>query len=79
MGNPYLFWLSAIIFLPVLGAVALLFVPKGKDDLMRYVTLVVTAAVLLLCVVLFLTPALGGKFDYQSERASLDYQRGIVR
>ena len=69
MGNPVL-WLSAIVFLPVLGAVVLMFLPKDKDDLLRYFTLSVTAAVLVLAVLMFLTPVLGGKFDYQTDAAA---------
>jgi NADH-quinone oxidoreductase subunit M len=70
MGNLYVFWLSAIVFLPVLGAVVLLFLPQGKDDWMRYVTLACTALVLALTVLMFLTPALGSKFEYDSDAAA---------
>ena len=31
--------LSLIVFLPVIGALVLAFVPSGKDDVSRYITL----------------------------------------
>ncbi len=43
------FWLlTLIVFLPVLGALVLAFVPGGRDELVRYITLVVTVVVLIL-------------------------------
>jgi NADH-quinone oxidoreductase subunit M len=41
-------YLSLIVFLPVLAALALAFFPKGKDDAMKFTTLGVTIVVLLL-------------------------------
>ncbi|MBC8355630.1 MAG: NADH-quinone oxidoreductase subunit M [Planctomycetes bacterium] len=45
--------LSLIVFLPVLGALVLAFVPSGKDDVARYITLGFTIAVLVVSVVGF--------------------------
>jgi NADH-quinone oxidoreductase subunit M len=52
MSDPLLL-LSAIVFLPVLGALILAFVPSGKDELIRYITLGFTIGVLVLCVLGF--------------------------
>ncbi|MEX0817980.1 MAG: NADH-quinone oxidoreductase subunit M [Pirellulaceae bacterium] len=45
--------LSLIVFLPVIGAIVLAFVPSGKDELVRYITLGFTIGVLALCVIGF--------------------------
>jgi len=41
--------LSLIVFLPALGAIVLAFVPSNQHETLRYITLGVTLAVLLLC------------------------------
>jgi len=61
--------LSAIVFLPVLGAVLVLCVPKEKEEVVRYITLGTTVGVLVMSVLAFLTP-LGGAFDYQGKAAA---------
>jgi len=50
MVSPHTLLLSAIVFLPALGALLLAFVPKDKVDIIRYLTLAVTALVLIVCV-----------------------------
>jgi len=45
--------LSLIVFLPAAGAILLAFIPGDKADVIRYVTLAVTAAVVVLCLVGF--------------------------
>ncbi|HEX2058924.1 MAG TPA: NADH-quinone oxidoreductase subunit M [Actinomycetota bacterium] len=42
--------LDAVIFLPVVGAVALGFIPKGRDDLFRYAALATTLATFVLSI-----------------------------
>ena len=50
MDNPYLALLSGIVFLPAVGALILaIFIPKQAVELIRYFTLGVTLAVLVLC------------------------------
>ncbi len=70
MGNPNILLLSAIVFLPALGAIVLMFFPKGKDDLVRYFTLAITAVVFALTVLVFLTPMFGGSFEYKGDAAA---------
>lgn len=65
----YLVMLSLLVFLPVLGAVLVLCVPKASDDVARAITLGTTVGVLALAVLTFLTP-LGGSFDYQGPAAA---------
>ncbi|MDA1050099.1 MAG: NADH-quinone oxidoreductase subunit M [Planctomycetota bacterium] len=60
--------LSLIVFLPVLGAVVLAFVPSGKDELARYITLGVTLAVLALCVIGFFG---NGETEFDAAEASM--------
>ena len=55
--------LSAIVFLPTLGALLLAFFPKEKDDLVRYVTLAVTLLVLLGVVLFIMVPGGPANFD----------------
>jgi len=62
--------LSAIVFLPALGAIVLMFFPKGKDDLVRYFTLAITAVVFALTVLVFLTPMFGDSFEYAGDAAA---------
>ena len=50
MNSAHLLLLSAIVFLPALGALLLIFVPKDKVEIIRYLTLVVTALVLICTV-----------------------------
>ena len=48
--------LSAIVFLPALGAIALMLFPKDRDDLVRYFTLVITAVVFVaFCVIIYVS------------------------
>jgi NADH:ubiquinone oxidoreductase subunit 4 (subunit M) len=71
MATTYLVILSAIVFLPVLGALLVMCVPKEKEEVARYITLGATIGVLALSVLAFLTPlGFGGPFDYQSEAAA---------
>lgn len=46
MSNPHVGLLSFIVFAPVLGAVALAFFPRGKEEAIRLFTLAVTIVVL---------------------------------
>jgi NADH-quinone oxidoreductase subunit M len=45
MLDPHVLLLSAIVFVPVLGAIVLAFIPKNAVDALRYITLAFTAAV----------------------------------
>src|SRR5579863_10083057 len=48
------FWLSLIVFLPALGALALVAIPKDKPDIVKLVSLFTTVAVFLAtCAVAF--------------------------
>ncbi len=70
MDNAYVWMLSAIVFLPVLGTLVLAFVPRDQHDILRYITLTVTATVLLLAVAIFLVPGYGGTFQVHGEAAA---------
>jgi NADH-quinone oxidoreductase subunit M len=70
MENVYVFLLSLIVFLPAAGAMALLFVHHDREELLRRATLLIAAAVFVLCVLVFLTPGFGTAFDYRSEAAA---------
>ncbi|MBC8876632.1 MAG: NADH-quinone oxidoreductase subunit M [Planctomycetes bacterium] len=70
MANLYILLLSAIVFLPTLGAIALIFFPKDRDDSVRYFTLFITAVVFALTVLVFLTPMFGDAFQYETEAAA---------
>ncbi|MEQ8788195.1 MAG: NADH-quinone oxidoreductase subunit M [Pirellulaceae bacterium] len=48
--NDSIYLLSGIVFLPAFGALVLAFFPKQAVEAIRYFTLAVTAAVLILCV-----------------------------
>src|SRR4051794_18443345 len=50
-----LVWLSLVIFLPVLFAVPLVFFPRGKDELMRWWTLLGTAATMVVSICMFIS------------------------
>ncbi len=67
MSDPLLL-LSAIVFLPVLGALVLAFVPGGKDELVRYITLGFTIGVLVLCVLGFFGK---GEMEFAVGQASM--------
>jgi len=60
--------LSLIVFLPVLGAIVLAFVPSGKDDVARYITLGCTIGVLVLCVIGFFGK---GETEFNVAQASM--------
>ena len=60
--------LSLIVFLPVIGALVLAFVPSGKDDLARYITLAFTIGVLVLCVIGFFGK---GETNFNDELSSM--------
>lgn len=66
----YLVTLSAIVFLPVLGAILVMCVPREQEETARYITLGAAVGVLVLSLAAFLGPGLGGPFDYQSEAAA---------
>ena len=71
MATTNLVILSAIVFLPVLGALLVMCVPKEKEEVARYITLGATIAVLAMSVLGVLHAlGLGGPFDYQSEAAA---------
>jgi NADH-quinone oxidoreductase subunit M len=70
MDSLYLWALSAIVFVPVLASLLLLFVPRGRDDLLRYISLAATAVTFLLTVLVFLTPAVGRSFEYDTDAAA---------
>ncbi len=64
-----LYLLSAVVFLPVLGAIILAFFPKNWDEGIRWFTLGVTVAVLVLTGVAFMTPAFDGQLVWTGEDA----------
>jgi NADH:ubiquinone oxidoreductase subunit 4 (subunit M) len=51
--DPALLLLSLIVFLPVIAAIIIAFIPANQVDGIRYLTLAATAAVLALCVIAF--------------------------
>jgi NADH-quinone oxidoreductase subunit M len=54
MESSAVFWLSLIVFLPALGALALVAIPKDKPDVIKLVSLATTVAVFLItCAVAF--------------------------
>ena len=60
--------LSLIVFLPVIGAIVLAFVPSDKDELLRYITLGFTIGVLALCVLGFFGK---GETEFKVGQASM--------
>ncbi|HID76157.1 MAG TPA: NADH-quinone oxidoreductase subunit M, partial [Planctomycetaceae bacterium] len=64
--------LSLIIFLPAVGAVALLLVPKGRDEAVKRITLAVTVIVFLLSVWLAIP-------DRQASRAAAGVEVSATR
>jgi NADH-quinone oxidoreductase subunit M len=71
MQSTYVTLLSLIVFLPAVGGLALAFFPRDKTDAMKMFTLVVTAVVFLLSVIM----ALPGKGDWQFDAAVSDMQK----
>ncbi len=74
--------LSLIVFLPLAGAVALIFFPRGRDRAVRIFALAVSLAVLVLSLVLFIGYDGGsGTFQFVERArwigAGLDYHVGI--
>jgi NADH-quinone oxidoreductase subunit M len=58
------FWLiTLLVFLPTLGAAVLTFVPSSNTQALRWITLCVTALVMVLTVVGFLLPSSNLRFD----------------
>ena len=51
--DPALLLLSLIVFLPVIAAIIIAFIPANQVDGIRYITLAATAAVLALCLFVF--------------------------
>jgi len=70
MDNPYVALLSLIVFLPVIGALFVMFLPGDRANLIRYVTLGFTAAVLALAIWVFVLPGYEGGFDYTTDAAA---------
>ena len=64
-----LFLLTLIVFLPVLGAIVLAFVPGGREELVRYITLGVTIGVLALTAIGF----------FFTEATNFDVARGDMQ
>jgi NADH-quinone oxidoreductase subunit M len=58
--NPMVVVLSTVIFLPAAGALALCFLPKGRDDLQKLVSLLTTVLVFLLTVWMAIPASFGG-------------------
>lgn len=61
--------LSSIVFLPVLGAIVVALLPSN-DNLLRYVTLAFTAAVLVACVALLMLPT-GMATNFDAAQATM--------
>jgi NADH:ubiquinone oxidoreductase subunit 4 (subunit M) len=51
--DPALLLLSLIVFLPVIAAIVIAFIPASQTDMIRYITLAATIVVLALCVIGF--------------------------
>src|SRR6266545_406337 len=49
-----LFWMSAVIFLPTVFALVLLFFPRGSEEWMRWWTLLGTAGTLVISLILYI-------------------------
>ena len=64
-----LYLLSAIVFLPVLGALILAFFPKGWDEGIRCFTFAVTVAVLVLTGLAFMTPTFNVELTWEGDEA----------
>lgn len=52
MESQYVIWLSSVVFLPAAGALALMFIPKDKPDLIKLVSLFITVAVFALTLII---------------------------
>jgi NADH-quinone oxidoreductase subunit M len=65
MESTYVTLLSLIVFLPTAGALALAFFPREKTDAMKTFSLVVTAVVFLLTVIMAL-PGQGGGWQFDA-------------
>ena len=65
--------LSVLVFLPVLGAIILAFLPNDSDDFIRYVTLAITAATFVLSVFMFLAPGAPTPFAYEATDANMQH------
>ncbi|MEX2114883.1 MAG: NADH-quinone oxidoreductase subunit M [Pirellulales bacterium] len=71
MESSYVTLLSLIVFLPAAGALVLAFFPRDKGDAMKTFTLVVTAAVFVLTLIMLLP----GKGDWQFQVGVSDMQK----
>ncbi|MEX0978901.1 MAG: NADH-quinone oxidoreductase subunit M [Pirellulales bacterium] len=71
MESTYVTLLSLIVFLPAAGALALAFFPREKSDAMKMFTLVVTAVVFLLSVIM----ALPGDGEWQFDASVSEMQK----
>ncbi|HWB13046.1 MAG TPA: NADH-quinone oxidoreductase subunit M [Pirellulales bacterium] len=70
MEQSAVFWLSLIVFLPALGALALVAIPKDKPDIIKLVSLLTTAAVFAItCGVAF--GGLGAEVHFQKGVATM--------
>ncbi len=66
--SSYSLLLSAIVFLPAFGALALAFFPREKTEAMKMFSLLITAAVFLLTL-LMIMPGVGDKFEFKAATA----------
>ena len=77
------FWLvSLIVFLPAIGALVLALLPGNKPELIRYVTLGITVAVLVLTVIGFLQPKdwnPSTRFDPESDQMQAVVNVGWIK
>ncbi len=71
MESSYVTLLSLIVFLPAAGALVLAFFPRDKGDAMKTFSLVVTAAVFVLTLIMLLP----GKGDWQFQVGVSDMQK----
>ena len=65
--DPALLLLSLIVFLPVIAAIIIAFIPASQTDMIRYITLAATIVVLALCVIGFGYDPLGMGWGSNSE------------
>ncbi len=52
--NNHVFWLSLIVFMPTIGALVIACIPKGREELLRWVALAFTALTFIVSMVVLL-------------------------
>jgi NADH-quinone oxidoreductase subunit M len=84
MAEKDLLWMSAVVFIPAVFALLLIFVPRGKEDIMRWLSLAATGLTLGVSIGMFISfysdiidkNAVRGIDPKGREYATLDYRLG---